>query len=225
MVICDKYNFTFLRLPKNASSSLSEFFIKNFCSKEDVWTEVNDCGIKSNNVDPKIIQKYREEYRFIHLTLEELVNNNLLTVEQAHNKNNIAVLRNPIERQLSLFFFLNKRPKHRKGTSVEEFRETFKYGHHITDPSNKILQTDYVKVNNQDLGNWWLYENLNNHINDFVNNNNVEIKSDLKRFKSINKANKSDIIDEYYDKKTMDAVLKYYEKDFEKYYELKSKYE
>lgn len=99
MVICDSFNFNFLRIPKNASSSLSEFFIRNFCSKEDIFTEVNDCGIPSHNVPQELIRKYAHKYRFIHLTLQELINNNMLTEEKARSMQNIGVIRNPYERQ------------------------------------------------------------------------------------------------------------------------------
>jgi hypothetical protein len=217
MVICEKFNFTFLRIPKNASSSLSEFFIQNFCDKDDVFTEVNDCGIPNHNVPIDLIKKYIDKYRFIHLTLQELVDNNMVTLEQAETKRNICVMRNPYERQLSLYFFL----KRGQNKSPEEFREIMKNGTYSTDPSNVILQTEYSVVNGKDLGEWWLYENLNDHLVEFVKGAGAWRQKQLEQRKGTYKPKDPRLLDLYYDSATKDAVQKYYEKDFEKYESLK----
>ena len=219
MVICDKYNFTFLRIPKNASSSLAEFFVRNFCDANDKYTEVNDCGIRNHNVPPQLIQKYRDKYRFIHLTLQELIDNKIITREDAYQKQNIGVLRNPFDRQLSLYFFL----KRRQNISPSEFRNLFSNGCHASDPSNRILQTDYVSIDSVDVADWWLYETLDKKASKFIEEKNVSTSKNLQRYKSNMKPKKHDLFDQYYDQKTIDAVKKYYEKDFEKYYELAGK--
>lgn len=219
MVICDTHNFMFLRIPKNASSSLAEFFVRNFCGPQDKYTEVNDCGIRSHNVPPQLIQKYRDRYRFIHLTLQELIDNNIITREDAYKKQNIGVIRNPLDRQLSLYFFLKKR----KNVSPAEFRKLFENGCHVTDTSNLILQTDYVSIDREDVGTWWSYESVGEKLEQFVKNKSVNVQKGLQKYKSNIRPKKNDLFEQYYDQKTIDAVRRYYEKDFEKYYELTGK--
>jgi hypothetical protein len=83
------------------------------------------------------------------------------------------------------------------------------------------LQTEYPKLNGEDLGTWWLYENLNTHIQEFRTAKNKPIRNPLKKHKSSWKPKDSALIDEYYDQATRDAVQRYFEADFEKYNELK----
>lgn len=218
MVISEKYKFVFIRVPKNASSSLAEFFVRNCCDENDIYTEVNDCGIPSQNVDSKLIRKYAHQYRFIHLTLQELHDNGLVTEEEMTRKQVISVLRNPLMRQLSLYFFL----KRGRAKSVDEFRELFKDGYHATDTNNKILQTDYAKINGVDYGTWWLYNKLDRHVSAFCAEHGLPVSSKLKNFKGNYTPKHYELIDEYYDTKTMDAVRKYYEKDFERLIELET---
>jgi len=217
MVICDTCNFTYVRIPKNASSSLAHFFVKNYCSQNDKYTEVNDAGIRSHNVPSSLINKYREQYRFIHLTMQELVDNNIITKDDLLKKENIGVIRNPFERQLSLFFFLQRQSNDKR---PETFRKHFEKGFHYRDMSNHILQTDYLKVDGDDVGTWWVYENLHQYVQEFAKRKKVKIVTGgLQNFKS-NMRPKGEIFDLYYDKKTENAVMEYYEQDFIKYNEL-----
>lgn len=217
MVICEKHNFTFLRVPKNASSSLAEFFIRNFCTNDDIFTEVNDCGIPSVNVPSDLIRKYAHKYRFIHLTLQELVDNKVLTEESARSKDNITIIRNPFERQLSLYFFL----KRGQNKSPEEFRQIMKDGSFSTDPSNTILQVDYPKLNGEDLATWWRYDKINEKLTEFTQSKGQWRESLLQNRKGTYTPKDPALMDQFYDQKTKDAVRKYYEKDFEKYESLK----
>ena len=219
MVICEQHNFLYLRIPKNASSSLAEYFIRNYCAMSDRWTEVNDCGIRDHKVDINVINKFRHQYRWIHLTLQELRDNGIVTTYDAHNKDVISVLRNPYMRQISLYFFL----KRGQNKSVEEFRELFKNGHHISDVSNAILQTDYAKLDGVDCGTWWLYNKLDRHVDMFEKQHpGVKINKPLGNHKGTWTPKDQGLFEQYYDEKTRDAVRKYYEKDFEKMFELET---
>lgn len=217
MVICDKYNFNFIRIPKNASSSLAHFFVKNCCNQRDIYTEVNDAGIANNNVPHNIVLKYKNQYRFIHLTLQEIIDNGLINKSDAIKSTNIGVIRNPFDRQLSLYFFLNRKTGN---NSPDQFREHFKNGYHYKDGSNHILQTNYLTVDGDDRGEWWSYDNLDQHINGFIKRNNISVNTDLQQFKSEMKPKNATLFDQYYDQNTISAVRKYYEKDFEKYFEI-----
>jgi len=206
-----------MRIPKNASSSLAHFFIKNCCNGRDVYTEVNDAGIPNNNVPHNIVLKYKTQYRFIHLTLQEIIDNGIISKSDAIKKKNIGVIRNPFERQLSLYFFLDRRTKK---SNPEEFREHFKNGYHFKDGSNKILQTDYLSIDSKDCGEWWDYDNIDRHTNKFISDNSIQVRTNLQQFKSEMKPKDESLFDKYYDEKTASAVKKYYEKDFEKYFEI-----
>lgn len=215
MVICNKYNFIFLRIPKNASTSLATWFIKNCCSENDRFTKVNDSGINNTNISPKVIAKHLPNYHFIHMTLQELIDDEVITKNEALTKRVIGVFRNPLHRQLSLFFFLGG------DKSPERFREVFKNGCHQTDPSNKITQTEYLKINGVIYPNCkvWKYDNINNELNNFKTAYMPLGYSDdefpLKKYKSNKRPN--DIIkleNQYYDDYTRKAVREYYREDF-----------
>lgn len=217
MVICDQYNFNFIRIPKNASSSLAHFFVENCCNNRDIYTEINDVGVPNNKVPHNIILKYKKQYRFIHLTLQEIIDNGIISKSEAIKNKNIGVIRNPLDRQLSLYFFLDRRSRN---SSPDEFREHFKDGHHFRDASNQIRQTDYLTIDGVDHGDWWVYENIDMHVNQFITKNSLTLRTGLQTFKSQIRPKDESIADRFYDQKTIDAVKKYYESDFEKYYEL-----
>lgn len=223
MVISNPYNFIFLRVPKNASTSLAAFFIQNCCGPSDVYTYVGNAKIPTRNVNSDVITKFKKDHRIIHLTLQEIVDNNVISFEFAKQAQTIAVLRNPLERQLSLFFFLSKEFK-KFDTSVKAFRREFSNGCHEFDPSNAITQYDYCVLNGENVGTYWLYENIDTKLNEFVEEHNISVKSGLQNYKSNYRPRQDNdaLIREYYDAKTRRAVEEYYADDFELYESLKN---
>lgn len=221
MVICKTHKFIFLRIPKNASTSLAAFFVKNFCGKEDIYTYIGNAQVGSHNIDPLVVQKYKKDHRIIHMTLNEIVNEGVITPEEARESEVIGVMRNPLERQLSLFFFLSKEFK-LNDTSVGAFREQFKNGCHASDPNNAIRQADYLKLGDELVGNFWLYEDINTNLDEFVAEKNIKIQDPLRNYKSNYRSRRDDaLIDEYYDDYTRQAVEDYYAEDMKIYRELK----
>lgn len=209
MVISNKYNFVFLRIPKNASTSLATWFVKNCCDENDRYTQIGDSGIKNTNIEDRVIKKHRTQYHFIHMTLQEIVDDEVLDRNELQSKEVFGIIRNPYHRQLSLFFFLpGEKNPHR-------FREIFKNGYHETDVSNKILQSDYLKLDDQIVGNAWNYLNINEHLNNFMKEKQIEEKFPLMQYKSNKKPKDMHALEiEYYDEKTRRAVYEYYEEDF-----------
>lgn len=222
MIYCSAHNFLFLRIPKNASTSLATFFIKSYCGPDDIYTAVGDSGIKTQNIRPQVIEKYKTGYRFIHLTLQEILDNQILTYEELHQKKIIGVLRDPFDRQLSLYFFLMRNNK--SGVSPANFREMFSRGFCAGDPNNTIFQSDYLELNNITAGEYWLYENLDAHLSRFIYDNMPKKVITLPHYKAHLRKNldRDRLIDEYYDIKTKQAVANYFRRDIELYETLKN---
>ena len=213
MVLSENYNTLFLRIPKNASTSLATFFVDNCCTPNDKWTGIGDANVTTNNIDNSIVQKYRKQYRFIHLTLQEIVDNQIISKEKALGLDVIGVIRNPLERQLSLFFF---KQRNSYDKSPITFRNMLKDGVMCEDGSNHIRQTDYLKLDGKHQGTWWLYDRLDEHLSEYVSSNNIIVKKELNTFKSKYTIDRRDkLIDEYYDDDTRKDVLKYYKEDYD----------
>ena len=121
MIRSDSHKFIFLRVPKNASSSLAQWLIMNYTDKDDIYTEVNDGGIPHRGVD--FVRKYSKDSHFIHMKLQELYDEGVVHKGHLKDYETIAVIRNPLERQLSLFFFLSR--LHGYQPTVEKFRKDF----------------------------------------------------------------------------------------------------
>lgn len=221
MVYIHDKKLIFIRIPKNASTSLATFFIRGYAGNRDTYTGVGDSSIKTNNIDPKTVAKYRKGYRFIHLTLQELVDEEIIPKEAIENSKVIGCIREPLDRQLSLYFF--KRRNSIDRISPEDFRHMFANGYCNDDNNNEILQSDYLKYNGNDYGEYWLYDDLDTHVNQFVQEYPPRKSTNLPRYKSKLREglDKEKMIKEYYDDKTRDAVMSYFEKDFELYESLK----
>jgi len=210
MVISFSNDIIFLRVPKNASSSLAEYFVKNYCNDQDIWTAVNDCGIRNHGISNNIIKKYSKQTKYIHLTLQEIVDEQIISKEQAQKMKKIIVLRNPLHRQLSLYFFLSK--LRRTKPTVKDFQHVFRLGKHESDINNEWRQMDYVKLDGcvTDNVEIWKYEDIANHIQFPIQKH----KSDKRPQTDINL-----LVEEYYDNATKEAVIEYYKEDIEKYHE------
>lgn len=214
MVHSNQYNLLFLRIPKTASTSLSTWFVQNACVESDVWTGIKDSKIGMNNFPLSTADKFKKQYRKIHLTLNELVQNNVISMEQAQTNRVIGVVRNPYHRQLSLFFFKNKN----FNKSPDAFKACYRNGCHEFDGNNKILQSDYFKLGDKfaPKADPWLYDQINERLQTLVDEKNIEVKYPLMNYKShFRKRDMQELMREYYDEKTREAVYNYYREDFE----------
>jgi hypothetical protein len=214
MVSSEKYNLIFLRIPKNASTSLATWFVQNTCDQSDIWTNIGDSKIEPNNFPQTVLNKYRVQYRKIHLTLNELVNESVIAQNDVMTRRVIGVVRNPYHRQLSLFFFKSKNGD----KSVKAFRSEFAKGCHSTDLNNQILQSDYFKLGDQftPFADPWLYEDINKRLESLTEELRLTVNSPLATYKSNRKPKDMFTLEkEYYDDATREAVYNYYKKDFD----------
>lgn len=218
MYISHKYKFVFLRSPKTASSSLSEFFIKNIPDKNAIYTPVPDSNI-NGTVSKEIIQNNLGHFKYFHLTLQELVDQGVILKEQAQAYRIITVIRDPEDRQKSFaYFYSSFRGRKRRPIDLPYYKRQAPEGYFKKEPNSKILQTEFPILNGRDIGEYWLYENLNEHLLEFMKSINVNISYSLPELK---KGFRRD--NEFkFDEKALDVMKKHFKRDFQVYERLKN---
>ena len=96
MIICRSKGFIFLRVPKTASSSIS----KQLCSK--ISFDKNDAYSDFAGYPALNIQKI-EDRKGEHATLSQFLKSKIISDEDIDQLEIYGVLRNPIDRSLSMF--------------------------------------------------------------------------------------------------------------------------
>lgn len=152
----------------------------------------------------------------IHLTLNEIVDNKVISEKEALGRKVIGIIRNPFDRLVSLYFF--KMRNNKSNISKEDFRNKVAKGYYEDDGSNKILQTDYTRLGDKQMGNFWLYtnliEHLQNHTKEFIPENIGEIPKYKTKFRNDKE------YDDFFDKETRVKVKSYFHEDFVVYEDL-----
>jgi hypothetical protein len=168
MYLSHKYKFLFLRTPKTASSSLSDFFINNIDDPDAIYTEVEDASIPGT-MSELIVGKYRP-YAFYHFTISQLIAEGVLTLEQAKEYKVFSVLRDPVDRAKSFYYFYKKFRDVGTPPSIEQYRNWCypDYAVFNNDNNSGIQQMTLSVHNNELLGDFWLYENLNKEVARFM---------------------------------------------------------
>lgn len=217
MYISHKYKLIFLRTPKTASSSLSEFFIKNIPDPNAIYTPVEDSNIPAT-LSQDIINKYKLNFKYYHFTLQDLVENRIITPMAAIEYKSIAVVRDPVDRQKSFYYFYKRWKNQHLAPSIEEYNSWTTKGSFVGEPNSGILQSDILKYNNEIFGDYWLYENINNELNKLMHDLHIEVTHMLPRHKTNFRKNRGNEIS--FDDKAMDNILKYFGPDVTLYNEL-----
>ena len=156
-------HLTFLRIPKNASTSLYEFF--------GLANTVRNEYLNANN------SKYLNVFEPSHCTLkeaEELLGDHVVKLPI------LAVIRNPYDRMVSMFFFAKK---HNLGQlydiSLESF-DSFVSGFYRESKNPDFFhaktQCDYIAGNGKITV--CKFENLKNDIYEFIGDNNLFFNAD-----------------------------------------------
>lgn len=218
MYLSHKYKFLFLRTPKTASSSLSDFFIKNIDDPNAIYTEVEDSGTPGT-LSEDIVGKYRP-YAFYHFTLQQLIDEAVILEEQAREYTCFALLRNPIDRQKSFYYFYKKFKSPGWEGSIEEYKSWTRNGVFKGEANSVIRQSDLLKINGEQVGEYWLYENLEQKLFDFLYDRKIEVKYPLPQYKAgIRKSRKNEI---EFDEQSLKDIRNHFKQDFELYEKLKN---
>lgn len=218
MYLSHKYKFLFLRTPKTASSSLSDFFIRNIDDPDAIYTEVEDSNLPGT-LDESIVSKYRP-YAFYHFTLEQLITEGVITEEQALEYDCFALLRDPIERAKSFYYFYKKFRNPRGEASLAEYKTWTTNGVFNNDSNSSIIQADLLSLRGNLVGKYWLYENLEKELSNFMFHRRLRIDYPVPNHKTDTRKIKKNEIE--FDEKSIAELRDHFKKDFELYEKLKN---
>lgn len=217
MYVSHKYKLIFLRTPKTASSSLSEFFIKNIPDPDAIYTPVEDSNIKGT-LSKEIVNKYKLNFAYYHFTLQDLVGNGILTKAQALGYKSIAVIRNPIDRQKSFYYFYRRWKNVGSQPSLAQYKAWTPQGFFRGEPNSSILQSSILQYNGEIQGDYWLYPNIGNELSKLMRDLNLQTTHPLPNHKNDFRTNRDDEI--VFDKEAIDVLSKHFGADIDLYNEL-----
>jgi hypothetical protein len=130
----------------------------------------------------------------------------------------IAVVRNPIDRQKSFYYFYKRWKNQDRTPSIEEYNSWTRKGAFLGEPNSGILQSDILKWNGETQGEYWLYENINNDLNQLMRELNLEVTHVLPKHKNDFRKNRNNEIE--FDELAMNNLSKYFGPDIDLYNEL-----
>lgn len=176
------------------------------------------------------ITEYPERISFIncpplehsHVDINFVLNNVLVPA----NASFTGVLRNPLERQISLYMFRIYRGGYfnSKVPSPEHFRsilyrgELQDYRYWQTQHQNTFL--DSTEATDKE---WWVYDNIEDYLSYFMRKYNLTEKVPLEKLNA-SPGNKKDLIPIFYDDKTKTQAMAAFEKDIDLYEKAKSEW-
>jgi hypothetical protein len=217
MYVSHKYKLIFLRTPKTASSSLSEFFIKNIPDTDAIYTPVEDSGI-GGTLSKQITDKYRINFAYYHFTLQDLVDNNIITLQQALEYRSIAVIRNPVDRQKSFYYFYKRWKQAGSEPSLAQYKAWTPKGFFSGEPNSGILQSNILKCSGEIQGEYWLYPNIGNELSQLMRELNLQVTHALPNHKNDFRKNRENEI--VFDEEAMETLSKRFGADIELYNDL-----
>jgi hypothetical protein len=215
MYISHKYKMIFVRTPRAAGSSICKFLIDNIDDPEAIYTPVEDDNMLGT-VSEELLDKHRP-YDFYGLGLEDLINEGLVTKEQVEDYTCFCILRDPIERQKSLYYQLKYMRTPQEDPSLTEYKAWTNNGYSMNHPNDTITQYDRLRVNGKIMGQYWLYEYIDYHLKDLFEDKGIRQLSGMPRFKLRYRRDK----DFDFDLGTVNKIRKHFKEDFNLYSRLR----
>ena len=190
---------TFLRIPKNASTSIYSFF--------GTANTIRNEYLDANN------SKYLNVFESSHCTLQEAKN---LLGDHVSELPLLAVVRNPYDRMVSMFFFAKK---HNLGQlydisldSFDSFVEGFYKASKDPDFFHAKNQGDYMEGSNNVTV--CRFENLKNDISKFISDNKLPFNMDY--FPKLNSTDHNNY-KSYYSDNSKNIVKKMWQDDLTRF--------
>lgn len=210
MIYVKHLNFCFVRIPKNASTSVMYFLYKNVCREEDVVSRMYEW---QDNQHTKFYYKNCPVLPHSHVDSAYLINNNIVPASADF----YGVLREPLEKLLSLYLYrLRTGDYGRQAPSPEHFASLFTDGIFRDTPQQIQPQHTFLPAD----GTFWLYDNIENHLTDFCNKHDIKITTPIE---VLNKSpgNTKTLIKYFYTNDLIDKIKSKYIKDFDLYAKIK----
>lgn len=190
---------SFIRIPKNASTSVYRFFGEVNLIRNDY--------LDANN------SKYLNIFEPSHCTISEAEK---LLGEDVLKYPVLAVVRNPYDRLVSMFFFAKK---YNLGslynidmTTFDSFSEGFYKLSHYDDFFHSTSQKEFIKHDKSEDFTVCRFEELKTDLAEFIKDNKLEF--DMKDFPVLNSTEHCDY-KEYYSDKSKDIVNKMWGDDLD----------
>lgn len=194
---------TFIRIPKNASTSLYAFF-------GDSNTVRNEC-LSADNL------KHLNIFESSHQSISEL------EVNLGHNvldKPVLAVVRNPYDRLVSMYFFAKKYDLGKiydiDTSNFSSFAKGFYELSRYPNFFHAMPQVEFIEHPEKDDFTVVRFEDLKNGINDFIDNNDLGNSFKIENLESLNRTTHEDYR-EYYDEETSAIVKSMWGCDLERF--------
>jgi hypothetical protein len=220
MIYIKKINTCLVRVPKAGSQSLLMFFFKN------LYDETTDKisrmpGLSEDKMSLTFEKNPDWPFKSSHITVSNLIDHNIVD----KSANFIAVVRNPLEKFLSLYFYFLRMGKYDNVIpSKEHFHSMFNAGTYMRVKEHHIIpQHKFLEFNGETIGNWWSFDFLNEHVNELCNEHSIYPKY---KFQHLNKSpgNKSKLINHFYSDDLIRDIKTIYQNDFDLYEETTEKY-
>lgn len=212
MIYVKRLNFCFIRVPKNASSSVMHYMYHNVC---DPTVDMISHGITTYPDRVSFINCPRLEHSHVDVkfVIDEL--------KVPKSSRFVGVIRHPLEKQLSLYLFRIREGVYKVPPSKEHFNSLLIDGE-LSDHRywQRQHQHTFLEYDNECIGEWWLYENLTHHLNTFMNEYGLEEKIPLQNF-NVSPGSKPSLIDVFYTATSRAQAEKAFEKDLELYEKVK----
>jgi hypothetical protein len=201
----------FILVPKNASTSLRSFYgipshhyvkkIKGTYVSQDIQF------IKFNKAMLLTTDEYLEKPMIEHVSLKKAISTNIIDKDARI----IAIIREPLERQLSLYLYRHRQKKYNEELSVLDFREKMRSGVLLDDFSWQTQLQSWFTQHESVAVEYWPYTNLNNNFKEFGVLDYCNVSFTSSKYKT------SQLIDIFYDSVTRKAAESYWEKDIDLY--------